>query len=249
MAQWENLNYSQKSCVGSAGKMMQQTRMVSPGARIGVAVSGGMDSWTLTKVLQYRQRIAPLHFEIMALHLNPGFDINNHRPLENWLRREGIPYHIDITDHGIRAHSEENRKNSACFFCAMLRRTRLFELCEQYGLTHLAIGHNADDLVSTFFMNMTRTGKVHGLSIKEDFFGGKLKVIRPLIWVEKSVIRKASKAWELPIFDNPCPSALDSDRSGAMERASHLWGGDRRMKQNVFNALRRWQLDSTDITG
>ena len=40
----------------------------------------------------------------------------------------------------------------------MLRRTRLFEVCQRYGLTHLAFGHNADDLVTTFFMNLVQNG-------------------------------------------------------------------------------------------
>ena len=54
----EKLSYAQQVCVKSAGKAMQRTGMVGPGAKVGVAVSGGVDSWVLLEVLRRRQRIA-----------------------------------------------------------------------------------------------------------------------------------------------------------------------------------------------
>ena len=122
----EKLSYAQQVCVKSAGKAMQRTGMVGPGAKVGVAVSGGVDSWVLLEVLRRRQRIAPFRFDIMAIHLNPGFDAENHAPLVEYLAKHGVAGHIEVTDHGPRGHSPENRRNSACFYCAMLRRTRLF---------------------------------------------------------------------------------------------------------------------------
>lgn len=241
----EKLTYAQKQCVSAAGKLMQQTEMIYPGARIGVAMSGGMDSWVLMQTLLYRMRIVPFRFEVMALHLNPGFDPESHAPLLPWLQERGVPYHVEVTDHGPRGHSPENRNNSPCFYCAMLRRTRLFELCRDYNLTHLAFGHNTDDLVGTFFMNLYEGGNVRGMSIKESFFGGKLMVIRPLMLVEKSVIKRALNAWELPLWDNPCPSAFDSRRKEVMDDFWELAKKNKGLKQNVFNALTRWQLGLT----
>ena len=49
--------FQQERCVRLAGKLMQAARMIVPGARVGVALSGGMDSWALLKILQIRQRI------------------------------------------------------------------------------------------------------------------------------------------------------------------------------------------------
>lgn len=239
-----SFTYQQERCVRLTGKLMQTLNMISPNARIGVAVSGGMDSWTLLKVLTIRRRIVPFPFEIMALHVNPGFDRHNHAPLRPWLEAQGISSHIEIADHGPRAHSPENRKRSACFYCAMLRRKRLFELCRQYSLTHLAFGHNADDLVSTFMLNLCQTGRVEGMSMKEDFFGGALTVIRPMLLVEKKLIRKAVAQWELPLWSNPCPSAGNSKRSEIMTDVDNLCMGHKARKKNIFNALCRWQLDN-----
>ncbi len=241
----EKLSYAQKQCVSSAGKLMQSTGMLHPGARVGVAMSGGMDSWVLMQTLLVRRRIVPFQFELMALHLNPGFDAESHAPLAPWLERRGVPYHIEMTDHGSRGHSPENRNGSPCFYCAMLRRTRLFQLCQEYKLTHLAFGHNADDLVGTFFMNLYEGGSVRGMSIKEAFFGGRLMVIRPLLMVEKAVIARCVKQWELPLWSNPCPSANDSRRKEVMDDFRDLAARNKGLKQNVFNALTRWQLGLT----
>ncbi|MDL2316830.1 tRNA 2-thiocytidine biosynthesis TtcA family protein, partial [Desulfovibrio sp. OttesenSCG-928-A18] len=220
-----SFTYAQERCVRLAGKLMQQTGMIRPGARVGVAVSGGMDSWALLQVLRIRQRIVPFTFSIMALHVNPGFAPDNHAPLNYWLRNNGLAGHVELHDHGPRAHSEENRKRSACFYCAMLRRKRLFELCRQYKLSHLAFGHNAEDLVSSFMLNLCRTGRVEGMSMKEDFFNGALRVIRPLLLVEKKLIKKAVAQWELPVWHNPCPSAGNTGRSDIMRELEAFCDG------------------------
>jgi tRNA 2-thiocytidine biosynthesis protein TtcA len=246
MAQWGKLSYAQKTCLGKIGKLMMHTAMLRPGARIGVAASGGVDSWLMLQVLLLRQRIVPFPFEIMALHINPGFDPANHAPLVEWCAREGVALHAEATDHGPRAHSEENRKNSACFFCAMLRRNRLFTLCREYGLTHLAFAHTVDDLAATFLMNLVQTGKVYGLAIKEEFFSGRLTVIRPTLGLDKKVVVKAARDFKLPVWQNPCPSAGLTKRTEVESWLSAMCGNDRRLRRNIRNGLLRWQLDATN---
>lgn len=240
----EKSTYAQKMCVGQAGKLMRQLEMLQPGSRVGVAVSGGVDSFVLLNVLRLRQRIVPFKFDVLALHVNPGFDNASHAPLIEWCASKGVALHAENTDHGPRAHSPENRKASACFFCAMLRRTRLFQLCEHYKLTHLAMGHNADDLVVTFFMNLFQTGRVQGLSASEPFFQGKLQMIRPLLTVEKDHIKRAARQWDLPIWANPCPSAGNTRRADFEGWLKDMFAKDRRFRANAFGALTRWQLDT-----
>lgn len=244
----EKLNYSQQVCVKAAGKAMQSTKMLWPGAKVGVAVSGGVDSFVLLKVLQIRRRIVPFRFDFMALHLNPGFDPHNHEHLLPWLAEQGIAAHVELTDHGLRGHSQENQRNSACFYCARLRRKRLFELCKQYQLTHLAFGHNADDLVSTFLLNLIQTGRIDGLKMNDSFFGGDLQVIRPLSLVEKPDIIRAAKQWQLPIWSNPCPSAQSGKRHEMFAVLNQMTNGEKFKRKNIYNALIRWQFDQDSST-
>ena len=237
----EKYSYAQQICIRSVGKTMQSTGMLFPKAKIGVAVSGGMDSWALLKVLKIRQSIVPFSFEITALHVNPGFDPENHRPLLEWLKANRVSGVVELTDHGPRAHSGENRKKSPCFYCAMLRRKRLFQMCRENRLTHLAFGHNADDLVSNFFMNLLQNGRVDGMGMNEEFFGGALRVIRPLMLTEKTYIAKAVKQWGLPIWSNPCPAAGNTKRTVIFDEIMTLCTDKKWMRKNIFNGISRWQ--------
>lgn len=238
----KKLHYSQEQCVRSAGKLMQNTGMLKPHARVGIAVSGGVDSFVLLKVMQLRRQITPFPFEIMAIHINAGFDPLCHAPLAAWLEKENIPYHAEVTEHGLLAHSKENRTKSPCYYCAFLRRKRLFELCREHNLSHLAFGHNADDLVSTFLLNLVQTGRIDGMSMCEPFFGGLLTVIRPLAMVEKQHIIKAAKLWELPIFSNPCPSANTTKRTDLLVKLDEFCKESQNGRRNVYQGIIRWQL-------
>ncbi len=238
----KKLNYSQKVCLGRCGKLMQLSGMIHPGARIGIAVSGGVDSWVLVKTMILRQKIVPFSFELILLHVNPGFDPANHQPLVDWLTENPLPAHIQLTDIGPRSHLPQHTK-SPCFLCSWNRRKILFDLCRKYSLSHLALGHNADDLAATFFMNMIQTARVDGLAARESFFDGRLSLIRPLLLVEKRFIRNAAGKWNLPVWKNPCPSAESGKRKEMEEMLDHLSHKNRKARQNILNALKRWQLD------
>lgn len=225
---------------------MQKSGMLGPGSRIGVAVSGGVDSMTLLRVLKIRQAILPFPVELMALHLNPGFDRQDHRQLSGWLAAQGIASHIEITNFGPAAHSPENRKNSPCFLCAWLRRKRLFDLCRQYKLTHLAFGHNADDMAATFLLNLLRNGRVASMEADQGFFGGALRVIRPFLLVEKKYIRQAARQWQLPVWENACPSSGHTSRAEMDDVVNAI---DRILpaaRRSMLNGLMRWQLRNVE---
>jgi len=244
-----DLGYAQRVCVAKAGKLMMRTGQLAPRARVGLAVSGGVDSLVMLAVMAIRRRIVPFPVELLLLHLNPGFDPINHEPLAALCADLGVPAHIEVTDYGPRAFSEENKKNSPCFYCAWLRRKRLFDLCARYNLSHLAFGHNADDLAATFFLNLFQNGRVDGLSGRESFFGGRLTVIRPLLLVDKPTIVRAAKAWELPVFSNPCPMAGKSMRHEAETWVRGICAGGKKRGVNLHHALGRWQLGKDALPG
>ncbi len=239
----ERRNFAQETCLRSSGKVLHRTGALFPGARLGVAGSGGVDSFVLLKCLELRRAILPFPMEILAIHLNPGFAPSSHEPLVRWLEENGVAGHVELTDHGLRGHSEENRRNSPCFRCAWLRRRRLFELCGRYGLSHLALGHTAEDLVTTFFMNLCRNGRVEGMSMNESFFGGNLRVVRPLMLVDKRQVRSAARRWGLPVWSNPCPSAGTSARADMTRTLESLYEVAPNARKCIYNGLTRWQFE------
>lgn len=246
----QRLNFVQKNCVASAGKLLHQTGTLFSGARIGVAISGGVDSAVLLQVLRHRQRILPFPIELICFHINPGFDQTLHLKLRDWCASMGLAGVFELTEFGPRAFSDENRSNSPCFLCSQWRRTRLFDLCRAYGCSHLALGHHADDLAVTFFMNLFHTGRVDSLSPIECFFRGDLQVIRPLLWLEKAQLKRAARAWDLPVFENPCPASKTDETglelSNRARTTAWLQGevaGDPAKKASIYNALRRMAMD------
>jgi tRNA(Ile)-lysidine synthase TilS/MesJ len=239
--------FAQEFCVKNVGKALHKAGMLRPRCRVGVAVSGGVDSIVLLKCLHIRQAILPFSFDLTALHVNAGFEPRNHAPLAAWLAGMGIAGHLEVSTHGLEAHSGQNRNKSACFRCAWLRRKRLFDLCAQYSLTHLALGHNADDLAETFFLNLCRNARVDGMSMRESFFGGKLTLIRPLLLVEKKYIVAAARKWNLPVFANPCPSAGRTARSDIAAHLKTLYSATPNARRCILNALMRWQLEKNRL--
>ena len=55
------------------GKAIIDYKMLAPGDKIGVAVSGGKDSLTLLKLLIDRQRFVPLKYKVIAIHIDLGY--------------------------------------------------------------------------------------------------------------------------------------------------------------------------------
>ncbi|MBD5641827.1 MAG: tRNA 2-thiocytidine biosynthesis protein TtcA, partial [Desulfovibrio sp.] len=76
-----------------------------------------------------------------------------------------------------------------------------------------AFGHNADDMAATFMLNSFRNGRIQTLGIAEGFFDNSLLVIRPLLLVEKRYIRQAARKWQLPFWQNACPTSGKTARS------------------------------------
>ena len=69
--------------------------MLADGDRIVVGVSGGADSLTLMLMLQERLARIPIHYELNAVYLDPGFEGSFAEPLkknlrENQLCAEGV---------------------------------------------------------------------------------------------------------------------------------------------------------------
>lgn len=238
-------SFAQQTCIKRSGLLLRESGAIWPGCRIGIAVSGGVDSFVLLKVMQIRKGILPFPIEIMALHVNAGFSPTSHEGLVPWLAREGISAHVHSGDFGPLAFTEENRVKSPCFYCASRRRKILFDLCARYGLTHLAFGHNADDLLSTFLLNFCRNGRARTLSACASFFSGNLRVIRPLLIVEKKYIIQASRQWRLPVWENTCPANGRSARSQTGDIVASIQQVLPGARRSMLNALVRDELERT----
>ena len=224
------------------GQVIHQYDMIADGDRIAVGLSGGSDSLTLLWFLHERRRRIPVHYEICPIYIDPGFEDGFSSVLAQHCLQWGFELRVDTTDHGIVAHSPENRENP-CFLCSRLRRKRLFEIADEQNCCKLALGHNKDDLIETLFLNICYAGEICTMVPSQDFFQGKFTVIRPLAFVDAEFIRKFARERQFPSFENPCPTAKLSKRKEIRDLLNQLYLDNSNIKGNIFRSLSHVRTD------
>jgi len=234
--------FTYKSLNRAVGQALHRYDMIADGDRILVGLSGGKDSLTLMWMLAERRRRVPIQYALEAAYIDPGFEGGFADRLENFGRDMGWSLKVERTDHGVLAHSDANRENP-CFLCSRLRRQRLFELADALGCNKVALGQNKDDLIETLFLNICYAGEISTMVPAQPFFGGRFTVIRPLAHAEENQIRRFAREQNFPDFHNPCPTAAVSKRQEIKSLLNHLYRGNRKVKGNIFRAMRHVRRD------
>jgi tRNA 2-thiocytidine biosynthesis protein TtcA len=224
------------------GKALSHYDLIHHGDRIAVAVSGGKDSLLLLWLLRERLERIPIRYDLTAVHVDPGFDPPTSDQIEAFFLKEGFAYRIVRTDHGLRAHTLENRENP-CFLCARLRRTTLFRQARDLDCRKIALGHNQDDLIETFFINICYGAQTATMVPKQLFFGGDITVIRPLVLVPAAKALRLCQRLGLPIITNACPSAANNKREEMRSLLETLFSNNPKVRGNIFHAMSHVNLE------
>jgi tRNA 2-thiocytidine biosynthesis protein TtcA len=216
--------------------------LIQDGDRIAVGVSGGKDSLLLLWLLRERLQRIPIHYDLTAVHVDPGFDAAATDKLEAFFLKEAFDYRIIRTDYGPRAHSPENRENP-CFLCARLRRTALFREAHDLDCRKIAMGHNQDDFIETFFINICYGGRTATMVPKQPFFGGEVTLIRPLALVTATKIERLCQRLGLPVIPNACPSAHNNKRQEIRDLLYPLFKKNPKVRGNIYHAMSHVNLE------
>lgn len=216
--------------------------MLQDGDRILVGISGGADSLTMMWMMAERLPRIPIDFELFPVHIDPGFEGGFSESLKTYSVHSGFSLRVEHTDYGILGHSTVNRENP-CFLCSRLRRKRLFEIAAELGCNKLALGHNKDDIIETFFLNICYAGEISTMVPSQTFFKGRFTVIRPLAYADENLIRAFAGEQRFPEFVNPCPSANHSKRQEIKTVLRQLYRGNKKIKGNIFRAMSHVKLD------
>ena len=224
------------------GKALHDYRMLADGDRVMIAVSGGVDSLVLSWLLKEWLRKAPIRYELLAVHLDMGFGGAEYDLVREQLRRIDLPMLMERTDFGHTALAAENGKNG-CYHCARQRRNRLFSLAEEHHCNKLAFGHHQEDIIETFFLNLFYGGNLSAMAPRQELFGGKLALIRPLAMVEKKQIVALGKNLGITPVANPCPLAADSRREKIRSWLTPMYENDPALKATIFASLGNVRTD------
>ena len=186
----------------SVGRAVSDFNMIEAGDRIMVCLSGGADSYTLLDMLLRLQKAAPIEFELVAVNLDqkqPGFP---ERVLPEYLESHGVEFRIVEEDTYSVVKRVIPEGKTTCSLCSRLRRGVLYNTAEEIGASKIALGHHADDIVETAFLNMFYNSRLKTMPAKLKSDDQRNVVIRPLAYVRESLIKQYSALREFPII--PC---------------------------------------------
>ncbi len=224
------------------GRAVQRYGLINADDRILVSLSGGVDSTSLLWLLHDRLGRIPITYKLFAVHVDLGFQGEDYSSVQAWVESLGITHQVIRSEFGPRAHSTENRENP-CFLCSRLRRTALFEEAGRLGCTKIAFGHNLDDLIETFLINIFYGSQVATMLPRQPFFGGEITVIRPLALLDSGTIRRFHQKRSFPVTVNPCPSKDSGKRQEIRELLQELYRKNRKIRGNILHAMHNVNLE------
>ncbi|MCL7754931.1 tRNA 2-thiocytidine(32) synthetase TtcA [Polaribacter sp. Z022] len=198
----ENKKQVTKKLQKAVAEAIQQYNMIAEGDKIMVCLSGGKDSYAMLQMLLYFQKVAPIHFDIVAVNLDqkqPGFP---EEILPNYLSNLGVDYKIIEKNTYKIVMDKTPEGKTTCSLCSRLRRGTLYEAAKDLGCNKLALGHHRNDILETFFLNFFFAGKMETMPPKFKNDAGDLEVLRPLSFCKESDIEVYANFMNFPII--PC---------------------------------------------
>ncbi len=184
------------------GQAVGDYRMIAPGDRVMVCMSGGKDSYTMLDMLLALRRRAPVAFDLVAVNLDqkqPGFPGH---VLPEYLSSLGVNYAIVEQDTYSVVTRTVAEGKTYCGLCSRLRRGALYRYATENGITKIALGHHREDIVETFFLNLFHAGKVKAMPPKLLSDDARHVVIRPMAYCAEADIAAYARARDFPII--PC---------------------------------------------
>lgn len=219
-------------------KAIDTYNMIEEGDKIAVCLSGGKDSISMLQGFKALQRFYPKKFDIIAISINPGFDFFNTQLLKDLCNDIDVPLFIE--DSHIKEIVFDIRKEkNPCSLCANLRRGIINSIAIKENCNKIALGHNQDDVIETFLLNLLYTGTIHTFSPVSFMDKTKITVIRPLIFAPEKDIRKFIRKSSIDVMDKCCPMDGSSKRED-MKKLIINWQKDIPMiRANLFGSIIR----------
>ena len=176
-------------------------RLLKPDSKILAAVSGGVDSMVMMRLLH------DAGVKMCVAHCNFGL-----RGKESDLDEEFVK--AETEKSGIKCFVEHfdtigyaSQNGISIQMAAREQRYRWFnELAERDSFDAIAIAHNSDDSIETLFINLARGTSIHGLTGIRPKNG---KIIRPLLFASSNEIRDYAKTNEIAFRED---SSNESDK-------------------------------------
>ena len=232
------------SIVRKTAKTISKYNMIKNNELVAVAVSGGKDSLALLKIIH---NMALSHnFRIKAITIDEGIPGYRNEALEivkNFCKELKIELKVysykelfELTlDEALELR--ENEKTSSCSICGTLRRRAIDFAAKDVGADVIATGHNLDDTLQTFVINMLSgdTNKIGWMD--PDTSSNKLRKIKPFCEIYESEIVFYAFTNNIPFQSEPCPHMNEGIRTEIREFLNSLENQHSGIKNNLYQSI------------
>lgn len=228
---------------------LKNYKLVNAGDKIAVCISGGKDSMLMAKLLQELHKYSEVPFELVYLVMDPGYNAENRKKIEDNARLLHIP--ITVFETGIFTVADKTEK-SPCYLCARMRRGHLYKKAQDLGCNKIALGHHFNDVIETTLLGMfygsqlqSMPPKLHSTNFKE------MELIRPMYCIHEDAIIAWQKYNELEFiqcacrFTENCENGTgDSKRQEIKQLIRGLKKTNPNIEKSIFNSIHSVCLDT-----
>lgn len=221
---------------------IKRYRLIRPGDKIAVCISGGKDSMLLAKLFQMLLRYTEVPFEAKYLVMDPGYNAKNLKKIQSNAERLEIPIEVFKTDIFDVANTFEH---SPCYICARMRRGHLYHMAQELGCNKIALGHHFSDVIETTVMSMFYASQLQAMlpMLHSQNFPG-MTLIRPLYLVHEDSIIAWARSNGLDFIRCACRFTEtlengegESKRKEVKELIRRLKVDNPNIEKSIFNSL------------
>ena len=123
--------------------------------------------------------------------------------------------------------------------CANLRRGILNSVAIREGCNKIALGHNEDDVLETFFLNLLYGGNISTFAPTAYMDRSKITLIRPLVFTPEKENRRFVRKNNLTFMAKVCPMDGTSKREDMRQLMFSLSKNIPMIRANLFGAILR----------
>lgn len=231
--------------MGLVRRCVEDYRMIEPGERIAVGVSGGKDSLVLLQLLSGLRQYSQFELEAVTIDMGLGMDYS---PVAAFCEKLEVPYTLVKTEIGPIIFDYRKEKNP-CSMCAKMRRGALNQAILDRGIRKIALGHHFDDAVETFLMSLIYEGRISCFQPVTDLDRTGVIQIRPMLYLHEKTVDNFAKRMELPVVENRCVVDKQTKREEIKKLVYDLSQTYPDLKERVFGAMQRLPLPEWEPKG